>query len=258
MVSVIKSIYQSFINLVYPPECPYCEKTLTCLTAEKFDPHFCESCKEQIQPEKSERCSICDAPVGPFVQTEQGCYQCNRTHYHFDGVKSLGVYTDEIRNICLYGKESSGRPVVSAAVSFFWELSGKEITQSKYDLIIPVPFHWMERITRNHFSPETMAKKLSIKLNGKYSSSVLKKVKRTKKQSSLPASRRRSNVRNAFKVVKPDFVDNKSILLVDDILTTGSTANEIARCLKKAGAKTVSVVVIARVLKGGRFFQDSF
>jgi ComF family protein len=252
----IQTFYRGLFNLVYPPECPYCEKPIIGSSSGQISSDFCESCKKIIKPELTERCSICDAPAGPHTNTEAGCYHCNRNRdrFQFDKVKSLGVYSNEIRSVCIHAKESSGRPVASAALNLLWEMWEPEISQIKHDLVLPVPFHRCDRFWRSHCSPETIAKALARKLKTKYSFRVLSKVKKTAKQSSLPVSRRRSNVRDAFRVNKFSAVHEKSVLLVDDIMTTGSTVNEISRCLKKAGAMHVSVVVLARALKGARSF----
>ncbi len=256
MKQAIQSFYRGLFDLVYPPECPYCEKPIIGSSSGQISSEFCESCKEIIKPDVTERCSICDAPSGPHSNTESGCYHCNRNRdrFQFEKVKSLGVYSDEIKSICLRAKEPSGRPVASAALNLLWETWEPEISQIKYDLVLPVPFHWSDRFWRSHCSPGTIAKALARKLKTKYSFRVLSKVKITAKQSSLPVSRRRSNVRDAFRVKNVPAVHGKSILLVDDIMTTGSTVNEISRCLKKAGAKHVSIVVLARALKGARSF----
>jgi ComF family protein len=120
------------------------------------------------------------------------------------------------------------------------------------DLIIPVPLHRWRYFTRRFNQSAELARAIG-KASGKaFDPTALVRIRRTKQQVGLGARQREDNVRGAFKV--PDqmlmAVSGKTILLVDDVYTTGATINAATKALKKAGAKAVDVLTFARVIPG--------
>ncbi|WP_232101483.1 ComF family protein [Gimesia panareensis] len=114
------------------------------------------------------------------------------------------------------------------------------------DLIIPVPLHWTSRLYRSHNPAGLIGEALSSRLQAKYDVNILAKRKRTPAQTSLTPSERRTNLRDAFRVRRSRRIQDLRILLVDDVMTTGSTANAATRALLEAGAREINVAVIAR------------
>ncbi len=116
----------------------------------------------------------------------------------------------------------------------------------KYDIIIPVPIHKKRKLERGYNQTELIAKLISNKTHLKLEKNVLIKQKNIVSQSSLNKNDRKKNVKNAFIVKDIEKVIKKKILLFDDIYTTGSTANECAKVLKKSGAKQIGILTIAK------------
>ena len=115
----------------------------------------------------------------------------------------------------------------------------------KYDIMIPVPIYITKRWARGYNQTELIAKGLSKKLNIKLKSNVLKKIRNTKKQSSLTKTERKQNIKDAFIVINENDIADKKIILFDDIITTGSTLNECSKILRKANVKEVAILTIA-------------
>ena len=114
---------------------------------------------------------------------------------------------------------------------------------------MPVPQHWSRRLFgQGHHAAETIAATLARLLKADHVPSILKKIRRTPDQATLPATRRRTNLRGAFRTRAAVGLTGATVLLVDDILTTGSTANESAKALLAGGAGRVVVAVVARSL----------
>lgn len=116
----------------------------------------------------------------------------------------------------------------------------------KYDIIIPVPIHKKRKAQRGYNQTQLIANKISKCLNIKLCNNVLVKNKNTIAQSKLNKKKRVQNIKGVFKILNSEKIKGKDILLLDDIYTTGSTANECSKILKKAGAKTVGVLTIAK------------
>jgi ComF family protein len=119
-------------------------------------------------------------------------------------------------------------------------------------LVVPVPLHASKRRQRRFNQAELIARAALKELsenNLEFATKVLIRVKPTVSQIGLTRPQRRENIRGAFQVVHPNRVKGRSILLVDDVLTTGTTASECARVLRKAGAEQVWVATVARTLK---------
>ena len=116
----------------------------------------------------------------------------------------------------------------------------------KYDIIIPVPIHKKRKLQRGYNQTQLIAKEISKNIDIKLCNNVLVKKKNTIAQSKLNKNKRKQNIKGAFKALNVQNIQGKSVLLFDDIYTTGSTANECSKILKEAGAKTVGVLTIAK------------
>jgi ComF family protein len=118
-----------------------------------------------------------------------------------------------------------------------------------FDAIIPVPLH-RERLMQREFNQATMiAKGLASHLHAPVLERWLVRVRSTRPQVELSSRERRQNVRHAFAVTSVATLEDRRVLVVDDVLTTGATLSEIARTLKVAGARQVDVFALARVVR---------
>ena len=174
-----------------------------------------------------------------------GCGQCHREKYEFDRVVRLGVYDGDMRMACLRAKASGGNCVARGLAITLVREKRAVIDRLGIDLAVPIPEHWTRRLSNPHYAAETLTREMARLLGISWSRSVLKKVRRTPKQATSPTPRRKQQQLGSFAVVRPAAVEGKNVLLIDDILTTGSTANAAARVLKNAGARQVVVCVIA-------------
>lgn len=116
----------------------------------------------------------------------------------------------------------------------------------KYDIIIPVPIHKKRRLKRGYNQTELIAKEICKDISLELKTDVLIKQKNIIAQSELNKNERKQNIKNAFEIKSINEIIDKKILLFDDIYTTGSTVNECSRILRKAGAKQVGVLTIAK------------
>jgi len=239
------------IGLVAPPRCAACGRADDPWGGLKSVlPHLCSPCQEAAVPPEENRCSRCGAPVGPFIDTAQGCIRCRRDRFRFETVIRLGIYRSALGQMCLAAKQPRTEELAAALADLLWQRESQALRGARADLVIPVPHHWRDKLRTSPHPPETLAAVLARRLRVEMATHILAKVRRTEKQLTLPPSRRRTNLKGAFLVPRRfhSDVDKRRILLVDDVLTTGATANEAARALLAAGASSVAVTVIARGL----------
>lgn len=244
----VRTLLRDTVDFVFPPMCAGCQRPLP---DSSDTPRFvCLDCRQKLAPIIADRCRRCSAPVGPHLDTTAGCIHCREDRFAFERVFSLGVYDGALRSAVLSAKQPGG-DVLTASLAELLFLRETDALQSLgIDLIVPVPHHWTERLLRRHLPPVTFATRLSRQLDVPWTAHLLAKVRRTTPQTELNASERRNNLRGAFRLIGGPQLEGSRILLVDDVLTTGTTAHRAASLLKKAGA-TVFVAVIARALSSG-------
>jgi ComF family protein len=126
---------------------------------------------------------------------------------------------------------------------------GRElISQHKVEFIVPVPLHYIRLRQRGFNQAALLAKRLGATLKISVDYSCLKRSRWTAPQTGLSRRQRAVNVKGAFELIKPEKVRGKSVLLLDDVLTTGETVNQCSRVLKKGGASEVIVLTVARTV----------
>lgn len=235
--------WSSVIDFCFPALCPYCELR----EAEgESNVLLCMSCKHTVQAIGGRQCQWCSASVGPYVETTSGCVHCRDERFAFEKVCSLGPYRDSLRSACLRSKMQSGHPITMALAQQLWSLRRAEIETWKPDIVIPVPHRWWEQMRRPHTSASVLAETLATAISVPARFDLLLKIKTTEKQALLPVTKRKTNLKGAFGIGGGATLGGATVLLVDDILTTGATANECAKVLKQAGASRVYVAVFAR------------
>ena len=237
-VSAGKLLKSIFLDLLFPEYCVACGSFLF------LDHHYiaCNECWESYFREfKGKKCLNCGYPFRLKPGIEAVCREClesGRTFY-FDGVNYFGVYS-ELIDLSIKALKFEKKLPVS------WEI-GKTIEnhlrsyigEIDAEIVVPVPLHPEELKERGFNQCEEILKGAGISFF-----SLVEKVYNTEKQASLPANRRRENIKGIFRVTGN--VKSKRVLIFDDVFTTGSTVNEIAKELKEKGASKVFVYTVAR------------
>lgn len=228
------------VDFLFPPICSLCQVEI------ESPQLLCDSCRQLVVGKKMDICRRCCAPVGPHLDTTAGCVHCRKDPFPFERVLALGAYDGPLRNACLRMKHDSTDRVARALTGLLLDRWGEEMRSWNVDVIVPVPAHWTTRIGRAPRPANAIAERVASFLMAPCDLHILRKSRRTPSQSSLSPTRRRENLRGAFRRVAGVNLSGSRVLLVDDVLTTGTTAARSARVLKEAGAETVHVAVIAR------------
>jgi predicted amidophosphoribosyltransferase len=138
--------------------------------------------------------------------------------------------------------------LAAGLAELLWECEREDLVQAGIDVVAPVPHHWFKRLYSPHNSAETLASVWARKLKVPMAPHILCKRRWTRPQARLLPYERRQNLRNAFRAEASADLHGATVLLADDVLTTGTTAHEISRELMQAGAGCIVVAVIARGL----------
>lgn len=238
----------SIVDFVLPPACAFCTRDLQHDFEATVDGiNLCGKCRKNFTSDARSACVKCGSPVGPYVDTTQGCPECSRRKFQFDQVIRLGIYEDSLRTACIRGKSRGAEALAAALASFHHKKQQVQFEEFAPDVIVPVPQFWMHWFTKPHHQALTMAEVLAERLEITCDARSVRKPRLTIDQSSLPRSKRLTNLKHAYSVRRKHKLSGKRVLIVDDILTTGTTSNEVAKVLRKAGASSVAAAVIAVV-----------
>jgi ComF family protein len=190
-------------------------------------------------------CTSCHTPfVNPFPLDEYGvCAACREGLRGFDHASSFGFYEGPLRSLIHLFKYSGMKPLARPLAVL---LERAIPVDQQFDAVVPVPLHWRKRWERGFNQAELLARRIA-KHRGVLLVDALKRKRSTAVQATLASAGRRRNVAGAFEIRSKAAVAGKRILLIDDVMTTGATAGACASVLKRAGAKSVSLVTLARV-----------
>jgi ComF family protein len=228
--------------LLFPDECRICKNALTEWTRVPV----CRACLKSPQPLETEfYCAGCHTPfANDFPLDDEGvCAACRSGLRGFDHAASFGFYEGPLRGLIHLFKYSGMKPLARPLAVF---LERAIPVDQSFDAVVAVPLHWRKRWQRGFNQAELLAKAVA-KHRRVPLLAALRRKKSTAVQATLAVAGRRRNVAGAFEIRVKAEVSGKKILLVDDVMTTGATASACASVLKRAGAKSVSLVTLARV-----------
>lgn len=228
------------LRLCFPPMCEYCQGAAG-------EGWLCESCKRLLSAGSNARlCAKCGGSLGEHLDPALGCFRCQNDSFAFETVYRLGRYDDDLERACLRIKEEHGERLAFALGDLVAAVNDEAIRRWQPSMVIPIPHHWRRWFARGYNSAEAIAERLSRHFRLPLRLKILRRHRYTKPQTSVVASERRTNVRGAFIAKQKKELQGATVLLVDDVLTTGSTSHHAAKALKAAGAKTVIVACVAR------------
>jgi len=229
-------------SVIFPSTCKICGAFLES-PEEKI---VCGDCLSRVELHWGEVCQVC----GRFFYFREGqsltCQECLREQPVFTRHRAAGAYAGTWKQLIILFKyrrhESLKRPLVRLL------LKSPEVDKmlKGVDQVIPVPLHPSREKERGFNQSELLAVEIARRINQPVIRKVLIKTRKTLAQVSLEAEARKHNLAGAFEVRRPGKIAGKVILLVDDVFTTGSTCQECARVLLKAGASEVRVLTLAR------------
>lgn len=234
-------------DFILPSFCVVCGAS----TAEETDPWVCSSCWISVEFLLPPVCVQCGtpfpAPVEAIGTTNHRCGNCVIRRPRFERARAVGLYESALREVIHTMKYRPVFGLVRPLADLLSQQFGAHWGDRVPDALVPVPLH-RQRLRRREFDQaQALASELGRQVGIPVWSETLMRHVPTRSQIGLSAVERQRNIRGAFRVGTRRSCKGKSLLLIDDVYTTGATALECARVLRRAGAARVDVYTVARV-----------
>lgn len=231
----------ALLDLVYPRTCHGCGRP-----AGDVLRYICWECLTRLQLVVDPFCSVCGDPVEGEVDHVFACAWCEGHRPAFDQARSALRFRGSLPHVVHAFKYQRGCYLVPDLVGFLDACVRTHYARVSFDAVTYVPLYPLRERERTYNQSCLLAEGLGARLGIPLGRGCLERVRPTETQTGLSAADRRRNVRHAFRVRHTDWVDGRRLLLVDDVMTTGSTVDEVSRVLRDAGAASVHVVTVAR------------
>lgn len=239
--------WQGMKEVLFPAVCLACGKRLD--LGRQDETLFCSCCAPGIWLLDGPLCRICGKPFPAAAGGDHLCSTCLQERWYFSRARAVVAYTAPIARVVhafKYGGQTAGLCTFARLKNRLEHLG----SMAETDLIIPVPLHSRNLRQRGFNQALTLARTLFPGKQHQIASGLLERYRWTPSQAGLSGKLRRRNIRGAFRVKDASRVDGRTVLLVDDVFTTGATVNECARVLLGAGAVEVQVFTFCRVEEG--------
>lgn len=231
----------SLLDFVCPRRCLSCGVDMH----DRDTHHLCAKCWANVEPIGARKCPRCAAQIGPHAEDGQ-CLACRGQALHFQGATAFGVYKGPLRKLihrfkygqCTFLSRPLGR-ALSAQLS-------REPFASSIEMVVPVPLHWRRWLERGFNQSGLLARQVARDMSLPMAGRALARTRFTRPQVLLSASERKRNLDGAFHTRSARSIKGKTVLLIDDVMTTCSTVAECARALREAGAHRVYAAAAAR------------
>ena len=233
--TTIEKIKELTLSVFFPRRCPLCDKVIS------YGSLICCDCEKKVPVIREPLCKRCGKPLEN--ERQEFCSDCRKKkHYYIQG-KAVFSYKKEMKLSMYRFKYSNRREYAEFYAEIAKERYQKWMLYRKIEVIVPVPLYMGKKRERGYNQAEVFAKCLGKKCNIPVEKNLIKRVRNTIPQKELNEKQRKDNLKGAFQL-KSNIVKYNIILLVDDIYTTGATADAVADILKKAGVREVYILSI--------------
>lgn len=239
----MKQLTNRFLDFIYPANCHLCQLPLT------QGSHLCAPCTDTLHLIKPPFCSQCGECYDGAISSEFICPNCNNLNLDFDFARAA-LHSDGEGRALVHDFKYRRQIHLAGELARLTAIALDDtrfLPYQKNGILVPVPLYWLRLRKRKFNQSEEIAKRLA-KLTDITSVNALKRNRNTQTQTRFSRAKRLENLSGAFEII-PRFkttIRNRPIILLDDVFTTGSTANECAKVLIENGASRVAVLTVLR------------
>jgi len=241
MAAAARMLGEGLVDLLLPHVCPACGRAGISAGG------LCDACNlELLSLIALPYCPRCGSSLGVNIPARKdGCSECPTPLPRFARAIRLGPYAGPLRSAVRDLKYHRRNTMLTVTARLLAHAIAGKCQEQRFDIIVPIPAHWRRRLSRGADHAAAISRAIAGLLSLPVEQELLR-IRHTPPQTHLSRTRRLANVRNAFAARNPRSLAGANVLLVDDVTTTGATANEAARTLLKAGASHVTLAVIAK------------
>jgi competence protein ComFC len=244
------------VSVLFPAGCRICDKLL----ARASRVPICDKCLDSFEAPAEKKCEVCGQALGWFTQREGEplvCRACQQKTYAFERARSYGIYDGPLVRAMLLLKWERMDPLGAWFGERLAEMVRGDSVLLAADVVVPVPLHRDRERHRGYNQASLISKPLARKLGLPHKVVLLMRTRPRPDKQVLSLEERWESVRGAFATRPGSQVDNKRVLLVDDVMTTGATLDACARALLESGAKSVLGLTVARAARNPLPAPDS-
>ena len=233
--------FKPLLDAVFPRLCPLCGKP-----SDRTGRTVCWDCFSSIDLYRESLCARCGRFAEGEIKHAFTCSVCMSMPPAFDTARSAGRYSFELRDLVHLFKYGGSTWLASDLADLLEGCVSAHFPPHDIDVVLPVPLHPLRLRERTYNQSALLAEELAKRLDRRFDDRSLARIRQTETQTHFNAKERRKNMAGAFSVVRPEWIRKRTVLLVDDVMTTGSTFDACAHALKQAGADVVWAVSLAR------------
>lgn len=236
-----------WLDFLYPPACALCHDPL------RDGRYLCDPCREHLPRIEKPFCIQCGEHIEGFVPDDVLCSQCRGQDFSFEFARAAASAHDQARELMhafKYGRCVHLHRELALLAEEVWDDPRVAAQSDPPWILVPVPLHWRRHrwrwFNQSYEIAHTLARQRNLPLEP-----ALRRIRNTNQQTLLGREERLANLRGAFRLTRRErrhqTVKNRAVLLIDDVFTTGSTAEECARVLvEEGGAEKVVVLTVLR------------
>lgn len=241
LLRCLQKEFQTCVDLLLPAACPWCNSLLP---AGSTAADICPACQQGVQPLPPSHCPCCAQPHTTRSNTPHYCEDCLRSPPDFSRVHVVGCHTGTLKD-AIHSFKYRDNPALNISLGKLMIATLSAVSEGfQPDLVVPVPLHPRRLRQRGYHQALELARPVARHLHAPLDIHVLQRIKPTAPQQGQNATDRQRNLRNAFATGRA--LSGERILLIDDVMTTATTARECARVLMTNNAEEVQVAVLGR------------
>jgi len=237
---MFRTFWHGICELFYPNNCVLCHRGLS-----PTEKNLCEVCQNKLQMNYPPFCRSCSRHLD-IDRRDSLCRECQKNPHQFDRTWAAMLYNETMKEMIHLFKYANKTSLRMNFINYMLKFIEKyHVPLADYQIIIPVPLHPARQRERGYNQSEFLAQGISEHFHIPLCDRQLIRSRHTPHQALLSEKDRWTNIRDAFKIKQPQLFKDQSILIVDDLMSTGATVSEMASVLKSNGAKGVAVLTAA-------------